>query len=138
MDPESQDEIKDCLDARYLSASEAAWRIFGFQINHREPSVSPLPIYLPGCDQVIFEEGSEQAVMQTTVSMLDHYVSRPEDTIFDDIKYCEYYEQYIVSNTLPRTATAAWRDQVPDHQMYVYRRLRIEDLPDEHALSEQW
>ena len=107
MDPESQDEIKDCLDARYLSASEAAWRIFGFQINHWEPSVSPLPIHLPERDQVIFEEGSEQAAMQTTVSMLDHYLSRPEDTIFDDIKYCEYYEQYMVSNTLPRTATAA-------------------------------
>ena len=38
--------------------------------------------------------------MQMTVSMLDCYLSRPEDTIFDDIKYCEYYEQYMVSNTL--------------------------------------
>ena len=97
VDPDSQDEIKDNLDARYLSA---AWRIFGFQINHREP-VSPLPVHLLGHDQVISEEGSKQVALQTTVSMLDCYLSKPNDTIFDDIKYCEY-EQYMVSNTLAR------------------------------------
>ena len=124
VNPDSQDEVKDYIDARYLSASKAAWRIFGFQINHREPSVSPLPIHLPGCDQVIFEEGSEQTALQSTVLMLDRYLSRPEDNTFNDIKYCEYYEQYMVSNTIPRTTTTVWRDQVRDHQMYVYRRLR--------------
>ena len=60
--------------------------------------------------------------------MLHRYLSRLEETIFDDIKYCEYYEQYIVSNTIPRTATATWRDQVPDHPMYMYRRLRGEKI----------
>ena len=130
MDSDSQDEIKDYLDARCLSASETAWRIFGFQINHREPSVSPLPIHLLAHDQVIFEEGSEQAALQTTVLMLDRYPSPSQstDTIFDDIKSCEYYEQYMVSNTLPQAATTAWRDQVPDHQMYVYQKLREEKI----------
>ena len=66
--------------------------------------------------------------MQTTVSILDRYLSRPEDTIFENIKYCEYYEQYMVSNTLPRTAMVAWRDQVLDHRMYVYQRLRGEKI----------
>ena len=69
LDPDSQDEIRDYLDAMYLLASEAAWRIYGFQINHREPSVSPLPVHLPSRDQVIFEEGSEQAALQIIVSM---------------------------------------------------------------------
>ena len=32
----------------------------------------------------------------------------------------------MVSNTLPRGATENWRDQVPDHEMYMYRRLREE------------
>ena len=58
--------------------------------------------------------------------MLDRYLSRPEDAIFDIIKYCEYYEQYMVANTLPWTATMVWRDQIPGHQMYVYQRLRGE------------
>ena len=128
VNPDSQDEVKDYIDARYLSASEAVWRIFGFQINHREPSVSPLPVHLPGCDQVVFEEGSEQTALQSTVSMLDRYLSRPEDITFHHIKYCEYYEQYMVSNTIPRTTTTIWRDQVHSHQMYVYRRLRGEKI----------
>ena len=62
------------------------------------------------------------------MSMLDRYLSRPEDTTFDSIKYCEYYEQYMVSNTIPRRATATCRDQVPGHEMYVYRRLRGEKI----------
>lgn len=73
--------------------------------------------------------------------MLDHYPSpsQSKDTIFDDIKSCEYYKQYMVSNTLPWMPTTAWRDQVPDHRMYMYQRLRgRKDLPDEHALLEQW
>ena len=48
--------------------------------------------------------------------------------MFDDVRYCEYYEQFMVSNTLPRGAVENWRDQVPDHQMYVYRRLRGEKI----------
>ena len=55
--------------ARYLSASEAAWRIFGFRVKQREPSVSCLPIHLLGRDQVIFEEGGEQIALDTTISM---------------------------------------------------------------------
>ena len=95
-------------------------------MHQREPSVSPLPVHLPGRDQVIFEEGSEESALETTVSMLDRYLSRPEDTTFDNIKYCEYYEQYMVSNTIPRTDTATWRDKVLGHEMNVYRRLRGE------------
>ena len=34
----------------------------------------------------------------------------------------------MVSNTLPHTAPTAWRDQVPDHEMYVYQRLRGEKI----------
>lgn len=61
------------------------------------------------------------------MSMLDCYsnLSRPENAMFDDIKYHEYYEQYMVANTLPRTTTT---DQVPEHQMYMYQRLRREKI----------
>ena len=62
--------------------------------------------------------------------MLDHYLSQPADTMFDDVNHCEYYEEFMVSNTLP---TENWRDQVPDHQMYMYRRLK--DLQDEQTPS---
>ena len=34
------DEIQDYIDARYLSATEAAWRILEFTTTRKEPSVS--------------------------------------------------------------------------------------------------
>ena len=129
LDAESTNEIQEYIQARYLSASEAAWRIFGFHINQREPSVSVLPVHLPGEDSLLFSSENVERVLATSVSILDRYVSRPADTMFDEVRYCDYYEQFMVSNTLPRSATENWRDQVPrdqvpDHEMDVYRRLR--------------
>ena len=122
------DEIQNYIQARYLSASEATWRIFGFHINHREPSVSTLTVHLPGYDHIVFEEGSVEAALSSTVSDLDRYLHRPQDTIFDEVTYCEYFEQYMVSDSTPRTCSRSWRDQVPGHEMYVYRRLRGEKI----------
>lgn len=48
------DEIKMYYDCRYLSASEAAWRIFSFDIHYREPSVERLQFHLPGEHYVIY------------------------------------------------------------------------------------
>ena len=128
MDAEATDEIHEYIQARYLSASEAAWRIFGFHVNQREPSVSALPVHLPRKDSLLFSTENVERVLATTVSMLDRYLSRPADTMFDDVRYCEYYEQFMVSNSLPRGAVVNWRDQVPCHQMYVYQRLRGEKI----------
>ncbi|KAF7808150.1 ATP-dependent DNA helicase PIF1 [Senna tora] len=48
------DEIKMYYDCRYISACEAAWRIFGVDINFREPSVERLPFHLPDKQGVVF------------------------------------------------------------------------------------
>nr|XP_016456633.1 PREDICTED: uncharacterized protein LOC107780595 [Nicotiana tabacum] len=50
------DEIKRYLDCRYISATEACWRIFKFGIHHREPAVERLPFHLEGQNSIIFEE----------------------------------------------------------------------------------
>src|ERR1700679_3277745 len=41
-------EIKDYVEGRYLSSPEAAWRILGFHITSKKPSVRSLSIHLPG------------------------------------------------------------------------------------------
>ncbi|XP_074323750.1 uncharacterized protein LOC141660662 [Apium graveolens] len=43
------------LDNRYVCASEASWRIFGFDIHSRWPSVERLPIHLPNNKHVSFK-----------------------------------------------------------------------------------
>lgn len=64
------DEIQDYLQARYLSAREDAWRILGFHVNYRNPSVTPLPAHLPSREFVIFQESNKQVAAATTVSKL--------------------------------------------------------------------
>ncbi|XP_024634756.1 uncharacterized protein [Medicago truncatula] len=46
-------------DCRYLSACEAAWRIFSFDINYREPSVERLNYHLENEHSVLYEENDD-------------------------------------------------------------------------------
>ncbi|THH03718.1 hypothetical protein EW146_g10359 [Bondarzewia mesenterica] len=48
------DEIKQFIDARYISAAEAAWRIFHFNLHSEVPNVVRLQIHLPGHHMVNF------------------------------------------------------------------------------------
>ncbi|WOG91187.1 hypothetical protein DCAR_0310435 [Daucus carota subsp. sativus] len=73
------DEIKAYLDCRYISAAEACWRIFQFDINHRHPSVERLPFHLPGEHTIIFEEDK----------CVDNVLNRPG---VDKTKFTEWLE----------------------------------------------
>ncbi|XP_074356010.1 uncharacterized protein LOC141695682 [Apium graveolens] len=53
------DEVKNFLDGRYVCASEASWRIFGFDIHHRSPSVERLPIHFPGQKYLNFQSSAD-------------------------------------------------------------------------------
>ena len=44
----TQDEIKNYVSGRYLSATECIWRIFKFPITYQYPYVMSLAIHLPG------------------------------------------------------------------------------------------
>ncbi|GKE42288.1 hypothetical protein Tco_1469572, partial [Tanacetum coccineum] len=50
------DEIKNYLDARYISPHEACWRIFKFEIHYRESAVQILSVHLQNIQRVIFKE----------------------------------------------------------------------------------
>ncbi|XP_076884457.1 uncharacterized protein LOC143533627 [Bidens hawaiensis] len=54
------DEIKAFYDCRYLSACEAAWKIFAFDVHYKVPAVTRLPFHLPGQQQIIY--GSEEDI----------------------------------------------------------------------------
>ncbi|XP_031279085.1 uncharacterized protein LOC116137522 [Pistacia vera] len=49
------DEITAYLDCRYISAIEACWRIFKFDMYYREPAVERLPFHLENEQTVIFD-----------------------------------------------------------------------------------
>ncbi|GJZ48131.1 hypothetical protein Tco_0601963 [Tanacetum coccineum] len=67
---EEVDEVQDYYDCRYLSACEAAWRIYGFDIHYRTPSVERLPFHLENEQSVIFDatESIDYALDKSSVN----------------------------------------------------------------------
>ena len=53
-----QDEIAMYQSARYVSSTEAAWRIFEHPIHEHFPPVIPLDVHLEGGQRVLFDESN--------------------------------------------------------------------------------
>lgn len=56
---DKNDEIQMYLDARYLSGGEASWRLLGFELQHREPSVQRLQFHLENEQVVVFPDSTD-------------------------------------------------------------------------------
>ncbi|XP_075658963.1 uncharacterized protein LOC142628812 [Castanea sativa] len=50
------DEVKGYLNCRYVSAIEACWRIFEFEIHYRQPAVQRLSFHIENQQPVIFKD----------------------------------------------------------------------------------
>ena len=59
------DEIRYYQDARHISASEAAWRLFSFPILEHEPSVERLEVHLEGHHTVYYKEGEHESAKKS-------------------------------------------------------------------------
>ncbi|XP_077239757.1 uncharacterized protein LOC143880671 [Tasmannia lanceolata] len=53
---QENDEVKQYLDCRYISAPEACWRVFEFDLQAQHPSVERLQFHLPEEQHVIFRD----------------------------------------------------------------------------------
>ena len=58
------DEIKTFLDARYVSAPEALWRLFEYDMHDQSHHVERLPVHLPEYQTVFFQAGQEQQALE--------------------------------------------------------------------------
>ncbi|CAF1168005.1 unnamed protein product [Rotaria sordida] len=58
------DEIKAHLDARYVSAPEAAWRLFEFPLHDKSHAIIRLAVHLPNQQPVYFAEGNERQALE--------------------------------------------------------------------------
>jgi hypothetical protein len=69
------DEIEEYWKARYLSTGEAAWRILGYTITKKEPSVTPVSVHLSTnqTNRQYHWRDSDSSAMST----LNHYFCCP-------------------------------------------------------------
>ncbi len=56
--PRMRDEIKIYQDDRYVSASEACHRLYGFDLHKEHPNVVRLVVHLKGRQTILFQEGT--------------------------------------------------------------------------------
>jgi len=66
------DEIKKYLDPRYVSASEATWHIFKFDMHERFPIVEHLQYHLPNQQMVLFDDDGDvqEVAAQSAISRM--------------------------------------------------------------------
>jgi hypothetical protein len=79
----NHDEIQTYLDARYVSAPEAMWRISEFKMNDRSHSVLRLPVHLPDQQPVHLKKGQHVAALQVAQhkhTMLTAFFKLNEDS----------------------------------------------------------
>ncbi|XP_039690573.1 uncharacterized protein [Medicago truncatula] len=90
------DEVKTFLDCRYVSACEACWRIFNFDIHYRNPAVMRLSFHLPEehsitlrdseqMSDVISKEGVEHT-MFTEWMLMNSMSSEARTLTYEEIK----------------------------------------------------
>jgi hypothetical protein len=86
------DEIMDFVNTCYITASEATWRIFDFEISRTLPAVVYLTVQLPGEN---FHQVPRKNGTLSKVFKLVRYFARPTAMQFLLLKYTGFYRQYI-------------------------------------------
>ncbi len=65
----THDEIKDFQDGRYISTSEAAWRLCDFPLHSKFPNVVRLIVHLPGNEPVYYAPTDDPSEILHNISV---------------------------------------------------------------------
>lgn len=60
---QQRNEVQDFINVRYISASEAFWRLYEFPIHSIYPPVDKLPLNLPGEQNILFQDGEAEVAL---------------------------------------------------------------------------
>ncbi|KAI9123214.1 hypothetical protein K1719_006103 [Acacia pycnantha] len=98
------DEIQQYYNFRYISACEAAWRIFGFDIQHRFPPVERLSFHLPDQQCVIYSNTDDVAEIlakpRVSESMFIAWMKQnKDDDLAKTLYYYEFPQYYVYHRT---------------------------------------
>ncbi|KAH8939712.1 hypothetical protein BDL97_15G050400 [Sphagnum fallax] len=86
-----QNEIQEYIDARYVSASKAVWRIFKMKLHGRFPAVHRLQVHLPNQQTVVFSEDADLQEVWFTANR--NYASAR------DTPYAKFLERWVWNKT---------------------------------------
>ena len=101
------DEIEQFQNGRYISASEAVWRILGFKMHGHSHSVVRLPVHLPEGQTVLYSESANpQSVLENNrkTMLTEYFTLCSRDQEASRLTYSEIGEHYIFDK-----ASKSWK-----------------------------
>jgi hypothetical protein len=124
--PNAQDEVETFLNARYVGASEAYWRLYEFNIIRKYPPVAKLPLHLEDEQMVFFQpnEAEGRASQPPPVTKLTAFFElNKNDPDARTLCYPDIHSQYIWKrkkwvrrsrNVVRNPATGGHQDSLSD------------------------
>jgi hypothetical protein len=95
-----RDEVSDFEDLRSVGSSEAAWHIFNFAIARKYPAVQALRCHLEDEQQVVFDEGNEEEVIEKQrFTELTEYFSYNQEHPDTQVKYVDFPKEFTWAST---------------------------------------
>jgi hypothetical protein len=96
---EGVDEVAEYISCRYLSACEAFWRLYGFEIHVRAPAVECLEIHLPGMNRVTYSEDADLGDIVENdnyrrSTLTEWFAMNRRHPECRDLTYCEFPTKY--------------------------------------------
>ncbi|XP_029651252.1 uncharacterized protein LOC115224483 [Octopus sinensis] len=142
-------EIKNFLDAKYVSAPEGMWRLLEFKMHDKSHTVIHLPVHLPQEQPVYFEEGQERQALEraaqhntplTAWFLLNQNDENARQYLYADIPYHYVYNKKMMQWT-PRQRGA---DKIisemysvnPKYQERFYMRLLLLHVKGSRSFEE--
>ena len=94
------DEVTRYETGRYISSSEAAWRIFCFSIHERYPPIVQLAVHLENGQRVYFTESNvvDKIINPSNTTLLGFFELCQVDAFARTLLYCEVPAYYIWKN----------------------------------------
>ena len=95
-DFEVVDEFQDYMNSRYLSTSEGVYRILGFNIVYKNPSVRCLPVHLENKNLPRMKR--THAMDFSTLTDLLCYFKRPTNEMHQNLTYANFFSRFYIEN----------------------------------------
>ena len=92
----SHDEVSMYVDARYVSAPEAFWRLSEYELHGKSHVVQRLPVHLPDMQNVYFQSGQEEEALgrNTSTKLTAWFALNQKDSSANQYLYTEIPSHY--------------------------------------------
>lgn len=108
-----QNEIQECIDARFLSTCESHWRAFELDIHYRMPSVERLTVHLPNMNFVRYKKGSDlQSLLSSPAAkktlLTEWFEANRKYSSAHTLTYCDLPREWTWDGS-----SCSWRPRTP-------------------------